>query len=144
MALPGNKTSLDLAVIGNCQVAGLLDPLGRLVWACLPRPDADPTFCSLLRSSGGDAELGTFAVELTGVVATAQHYRQNTAIVVTVLADGAGNELRVTDFCPRYRQRGRMHKPMMFVRILEPIQGRPGVRIRFTPANNYGDRKSVV
>ena len=85
-----------------------------------------------------------FAIELTGVVATQQYYRQNTAIVVTVLSDGAGNELRITDFCPRFRQRGRMHKPMMFVRIVEPVQGRPSVRIKFTPANGYGARASEL
>ena len=61
-----------------------------------------------------------------------------------MLSDGAGNELRITDFCPRFRQRGRMHKPMTFVRIVEPVQGRPGVRIRFTPANDYGARASEL
>jgi GH15 family glucan-1,4-alpha-glucosidase len=144
MTLNANKASLDLGVVGNCQVAGLLDPLGRLVWACLPRPDSDPTFCSLLNSRGGDADRGVFAVELTGVVATQQRYRPNTAIIITVLSDAAGNEVRITDFCPRFRQRGRVFKPMMFVRIVEPVQGRPGVRLRFTPANDYGARAAQL
>ena len=49
---------LDLAVLGNCQVAALIDRLGRIVWLCLPRPDADPTFCALLTAEGGAAGAG--------------------------------------------------------------------------------------
>jgi hypothetical protein len=40
-------SSVDLALIGNCQIAALLDRRGRFVWACVPRFDGDPTFCSL-------------------------------------------------------------------------------------------------
>jgi len=136
--------SLDLAVIGNCQVAGLLDARGRLVWACLPRPDSDPTFCSLLTRAGGDSSLGTFAIELVGAVTATQRYRANTAIVVTELGDAAGNQLRITDICPRFRQRGRMFKPMAFVRIVEPVQGRPQVCVRFNPACGYGARAAEL
>ena len=39
---------LDLAVIGNCRIASLVNPLGRLVWWCFPRFDSDPVFCRLL------------------------------------------------------------------------------------------------
>ena len=45
-AVPG--ADLDLGAIGNCQVAGLIDRLGRLVWGCLPRLDGDPAFSALL------------------------------------------------------------------------------------------------
>ena len=57
---------LDLGVIGNCQVAGLIDRLGRLVWGCLPRLDADPAFSALLTPEGGDAQTGVFAIDLQG------------------------------------------------------------------------------
>ena len=43
-----HRPTLDLAVIGNCSWAGLIDAEARLVWACLPRFDADPVFCALL------------------------------------------------------------------------------------------------
>jgi len=72
------EPSLDLAVIRNYQVSGLIDPLGRIVWACLPRPDADPTFCSLLRREGGASERGVFAFDLAAVAEHEQHYRINT------------------------------------------------------------------
>ena len=64
MTAADRASSLALAVVGNCEVAGLLDTRGRIVWACLPRPDSDPIFCSLLDARGGDAERGVFAIEL--------------------------------------------------------------------------------
>jgi GH15 family glucan-1,4-alpha-glucosidase len=138
--LPQNA-SLDLAVVGNCQVAGLLDRLGRLVWACLPRPDSDPSFCALLDQGGAHAERGVFAVELNHCAAHSQRYRRNTAIVETTLTDEAGNQIRVTDFCPRFRERGRVFRPMMFIRIVEATAGQPNIKLRFQPACDFGARK---
>ncbi len=42
--LPGTGSlsgtpDLNLAVIGNCQIAALIDASGSIVWACLPRLD---------------------------------------------------------------------------------------------------------
>jgi GH15 family glucan-1,4-alpha-glucosidase len=115
--------NLDLAVIGNCQVAALIDTRGRIVWACLPKPDADPVFCALLRREGGDSVSGVFAVA----------YLRNTAIVETTLTDAHGNSLKITDFCPRFRSRGRNFRPMAIVRMIEPIKGRPIVNVRSRP-----------
>ena len=144
MTTDGSRSSLNLAVIGNCQVAGLLDTLGRLVWACLPRPDSDPTFCSLLDPRGGDASGGVFAIDLLDTRTQQQEYLRNTAVVQTLLDDAAGNQLRLTDFCPRFRERGRVFKPMMHIRIAEPTRGRPRVRMRFKPANRFGARPSEL
>ena len=41
--------NLQLAAIGNCQIASLIDDRARMVWTCLPRLDGDPVFCSLLQ-----------------------------------------------------------------------------------------------
>ena len=41
---------LDLGVIGNCEVAALIDSDATVVWGCLPRVDGDPVFCALLDS----------------------------------------------------------------------------------------------
>ncbi len=57
-------TSLDLALIGNGTVGALVDPLGEVVWACFPRFDGDPAFCSLLRERTRDEDFGFLAVEL--------------------------------------------------------------------------------
>ena len=60
-------SSLDLAVIGNCMIAALVDRRARIVWCCFPRFDGDPVFCDLL--DGGrkaDDGSGSFAIELVG------------------------------------------------------------------------------
>ena len=49
---------VNYGVIGNCQVAALIDEQARMVWACLPRPDGDPVFSALLQKEGGASETG--------------------------------------------------------------------------------------
>ncbi|NNM62051.1 MAG: glycoside hydrolase family 15 protein [Steroidobacteraceae bacterium] len=129
---------LDLALIGNCQIAVLVDRLGSIVWGCLPRPDADPVFCALLKPEGGQAPSGVFAVDLRGVAEARSAYVRNTAILETVLTDAEGNSARITDFCPRFRRRGRVFRPMSIVRLVEPLAGRPVVTIRMRPTRDYG------
>ena len=132
--------SLELGVIGNCEIAALVDESARIVWGCLPRLDGDPVFCSLLSREGGDAANGVFAVEMQHGARSEQRYLRNTAILETLLDDGAGNVLRVTDFCPRFRRRGRFFRPMMIVRIVEAAAGRPVARLRLRPLCDYGAR----
>jgi GH15 family glucan-1,4-alpha-glucosidase len=129
--------SLDLAVIGNCQVSALVDEMARIVWMCLPRPDGDPVFCSLLGGGPPGAE-GTFAVQLSGATASTRRYLPNTAILETVISDGNGNSVRITDFCPRFRARERMFRPVGLVRIIEPLAGRPLVCLHLEPARDNG------
>ncbi len=117
---------LNLAVIGNCQVSALIDDLGRVVWMCLPRPDGDPVFSALLTPEGGAAAGGVFAVDMVDLASAEQRYLRNTAVVETILHDTHGGSLRIRDFCPRYRTRGRMFRPMMLVRIVEPTCGPAG------------------
>ena len=133
-----NQT-LDLAVIGNCQVSALVDEMARIVWMCLPRPDGDPVFCGLL--GGGRDAAGEFSVELSGATTSTRRYLPNTAILETMLSDGNGNAVRVTDFCPRFRARERIFKPVGLVRVVEAVSGRPMVRLRLDPAQDNGCAK---
>lgn len=132
--------NLELAVIGNCQVAALIDDAGRMVWACLPRPDGDPALCALLHRDLGASPDGVFAIELQRRNSCTQHYLRNTAILETELRDEDGSGIRITDFAPRFRDRGRMYRPMAFVRLVEPTGGRPIVHLRFKPRCAYGAR----
>src|SRR5258706_854775 len=129
---------LNLAVIGNCEVSALIDARGRLVWMCLPRPDGDPVFSALLTPALGGTPRGTFAVDLTDLAQAEQRYERNTAIVETTLRDAHGGAIRIVDFCPRFRTRGRMFRPMMLIRIVEPVAGRPLVHMRLRPTARYG------
>ncbi len=136
-----SEPNLNLAVVGNCQISALIDEGGRIVWMCLPRHDGDPMFCSLL---GGSRDDGYADVQLNNLTTRTQQYRRNTAIVETVLRDSTGGALRITDFCPRHRRFARMFRPMSLIRIIEPIAGRPVVRLRIRPRHDYGAAQPPV
>ena len=137
-------TSLDQGVIGNCQVAALVDDTARITWGCFPRFDSDPTFCSLLSGNGDRDRPGFFDIELLGLVRSEQQYLGNTPILQTTLYDDAGGCVRVFDFAPRYFQYGRVFRPIMIIRQIVPVSGKPSVRIRLRPANNYGAEDARV
>jgi GH15 family glucan-1,4-alpha-glucosidase len=130
------QANLDLAVIGNCQIAALIDAPGSIVWACLPRLDGDPVFCGLL-SPVGDAGRGTFSISMEGAARIRQRYVRNTAVVETV-HEGSEATVRVTDFCPRFQTRDGVHRPAMIIRIVEPVVGAPVIRVRLRPTAGYG------
>ena len=129
--------SLALGVIGNGEFNALVDERARIVWCCLPRPDGDPVLNALL---GGDAsaERGVFAIELEDLAHSRQSYRANTAILETELTDAQGNAIRITDFAPRFMDRGRTFRPLMLARCVTPVAGRPRIRVTLTPTFNYG------
>ncbi|MEZ4416519.1 MAG: glycoside hydrolase family 15 protein [Gemmatimonadota bacterium] len=134
---------LDLAAIGNCQIASLLDRKARMVWTCLPRLDGDPVFCSLLQNAE-EPTAGFFDVQLRGLQQTEQAYRRNTAIVETVLADDQGRKIEVVDFAPRFPLFGRSYRPAMLIRRIRPLVGTPHIRIRLRPLAQYGSRAPTL
>jgi GH15 family glucan-1,4-alpha-glucosidase len=137
-------TGLDLSIIGNCQIAVIVDKLGRFVWGCFPRYDSDPVFCSLLEAGGEAEQVGFFDIELQKFSHAEQAYVENTAILTTTLYDQAGGAIRITDYAPRYLQYGRSYHPIMVVRQITPVAGAPAVRIRLRPVADYGSRAPEV
>ena len=131
-----DMNTLELAVIGNCQIGALLDDRARIVWACLPRLDSDPVFCTLLEPAAPN--LGIYEIELVDFERSEQHYIRNTPIVQTTLYDKQGNALRITDFAPRFQLFGRTYHPVMLIRSLTPIHGWPRICVRIRPAGEYG------
>ncbi len=81
---------MNYGVIGNCQVAALIDEQARMVWACLPRPDGDPVFSALLMKEGGDSDKGVFAIDMVDLTRTEQNYLRNSAILETRMYDAHG------------------------------------------------------
>ena len=128
--------SLALGAIGNCAVSALVDARACIVWSCMPRPDGDPVFHALL--GGDEPSSGLFAVELEGWVRSEQAYEPNTAVLRTRLYDGEGQAVEVTDFAPRFISRGRMYRPVMLVRRVRVLVGRPRIRIRLRPGFDWG------
>jgi len=130
--------SLDLGVIGNCSWAGLVDSLGRIVWACFPHFDGDPLFSSLVNGSRASVGDGFYEIELLDLARSEQHYVENTAILVTTLWDAAGNGVEIRDFAPRFGQFRRTFRPMVLVRRVRPVHGSPRIRVRLRPTYDYG------
>jgi GH15 family glucan-1,4-alpha-glucosidase len=138
------RSTLELGVIGNCEVSALIDRAGNYAWMCLPRPDGDPVFCTLLRDDAGDHAAGFFAIDLEGLSNTEQHYERNTAVLETTLTSHDGSRVGITDFCPRFRQFGRNYRPVMAIRIVRPLAGRPVIRVRLRPMCDYGLRRPAT
>ena len=120
--------TLDLGLVGNGSFGALLDSHGRVVWACVPTFDGDPTFCALL---GPHIDGGDWSIELEDFTHAEQYYIDNTAVLRTVLHDRHGGAVELTDFAPRWRRTGRFYRPVMLVR-------RPRIRVRLRPLSDWG------
>jgi len=140
----GQRASLELGLIGNCTFNALVDRAANIVWCCMPRPDGDPVLHALLGQAAENGVTGRFGIELADLVETRQRYIANTAILETELIDRAGNVARVTDFAPRFTDRGRTFRPLLLVRRVVPISGRPTFRLRLDPGFDYGARRPEI
>jgi GH15 family glucan-1,4-alpha-glucosidase len=129
----------DVGVAGNGQITALVRADGDVPWCCWPRPDGDPVFCGLLAATRDDS-WGVFSIALVNQSECELRYRRNTAILESTARDARGNAIRITTWCPRYVRQGRLYRPTMLIRRIEPVSGRPAVRIRLRPAGNYGAR----
>lgn len=131
-----NLANLELWPVGNCQVSGLIDEGGALVWGCVPRVDGDPVFSALLNGEYRDA--GIWRFELEGQTKASQRYIRNTPHLLTTLEAKDGSAIQILDFCPRYERSGRMYRPVAYVRIVRPISGNPRIKVVLKPTKNYG------
>lgn len=125
--------SLDLGMIGNGTVAGLIGRDGAYQWLCLPRLDGEPVFNALLGGEGG------FSVELEGHVDSRQSYQRNTGVLETELEAADGSIVRIIDFAPRLRDRGRMFRPAGIVRRIIPVAGAPRITVRLATSGGRGE-----
>jgi GH15 family glucan-1,4-alpha-glucosidase len=132
------SSTLDLGVIGNSAVAALVDRDASIVWMCAPRLDGDPVFCRLLKGDGPDGAMGDWSITLDNQVSSEQRYLRNTAVIETILTDANGNSLRIRDFAPRFKAAGRLFRPTMIVRLVEPLAGAPQMSMALRPLHGYG------
>jgi GH15 family glucan-1,4-alpha-glucosidase len=127
--------SLQLGMIGNCAYSALIDRQGRLMWCCLPRFDGDPVFNALLDPSANGS---LWAFELEDLERSEQEYEPNTAVLRTRLYDRRGQGIEITDFAPRFWNRGRMFRPLTLVRRVKVLQGSPRMRVLLRPRFDWG------
>jgi len=125
----------DLGLIGNCQCSALVERSGSVVWCCLPRFDSEPVFGKLLDEHGGE-----FSIAPAGGEPGRQHYIPNSNILETTF-DCADGRFRVTDFAPRFAQNERMFRPTQLIRVVEPLEGTPAVRVRCEPVLGWSKQR---
>ncbi len=125
----------DLGLIGNCQSSALVRSDGEIVWCCLPRFDSEPVFASLLDEAAG----GRCSVSSVDSGAGTQRYVENTNVLETRF-DTPDGSFRVIDFMPRFELHGRTFRPTKIVRVIEPIDGAPRVRVQCDPVLGWSRR----
>jgi GH15 family glucan-1,4-alpha-glucosidase len=128
----------DLGLVGNCQIAALVENTGTIVWCCLPRFDSEPVFASLLDHENG----GSFSISPAGGERGKQKYIENTNVLETTFTTGDG-AFRLIDFAPRFQQHGRNFRPTEFYRIIEPISGNPRIRVKCDPRRGWSNEVPV-
>jgi GH15 family glucan-1,4-alpha-glucosidase len=133
-----SATLADVGVVGNGQITALVRADGSVPWCCWPRPDGNPIFCELLSPPTRPRSAGLFIISVVGQTTCELRYRRNTAILESVARDARGNAIRIITWCPRYVRHGRLYRPAMLVRRIEPLSGRPTVQIKVRPTAEYG------
>ena len=129
----------NYGLIGNCQVSAHISGNGSIDWLCLPKPDSPPVFGKIL-----DPEGGNFEVIPEGEYTCTQNYLPHTNILVTHYKTSEGSEFRVTDFCPRFIQYGRLFRPPSLFRIVEPVKGECRIRVVCNPVVGWSKLKPKV
>ena len=126
----------ELGLVGNCQYSALVDREGAVVWCCLPRFDSEPVFGCLLDAEDG----GRFLVGPAAGGAGEQAYVDNTNVLATTFRCPEG-AFRVVDFAPRFSLYERYFRPTQLVRVLEPLEGAPRVRVVCDPRLGWSKRR---
>lgn len=126
----------DYALVGDCHGAALVTRDGSVDWCCLGRFDADPVFWRILDAAKG----GFFQVCPEGHAQTERGYLPSTNILRTTFT-AEGGRVALIDFMPVGRAPGAaaddfvtLHAPGWFVRIVEGVEGRVRLRVRFGSA----------
>jgi GH15 family glucan-1,4-alpha-glucosidase len=133
--------NLNLGVIGNCAYSALVDERGSIVWCCLPRFDGDPVFNALLDPSENGS---LWAFELEDFARSEHQYEPNTAILRTRLYDRQGQGIEITDFAPRFFNRGRTFRPLTLIRRVRVLGGTPRMRVVLRPRFDWGRNEPNV
>lgn len=125
--------NLDYGIIGNCRSAALVSKTGSIDWCCLPEFDSSSVFAKLLDENLG----GSFEIMVDDGYTITQHYKENTALLITTFSDG-DHEFEIRDFMPRYRKEGGGYNaPPEVIRYFRHIKGKPRFSVKYDPKLEY-------
>lgn len=124
----------NLGIVGNCSYLAYVDTDSNVSWMCMPRFDSSFIFGSLLdKKKGGDFYAKPFHEKYQ----SKQYYLENTNVLCTEFTCQDG-KYRVIDYAPRFFQHDRQFRPLMLFRKIEPLEGRPTIKIKCHPVGEYG------
>lgn len=135
---------MDYGIIGNCKTCALVNSKGSIDWMCYPSFDSPSIFAKLLDESKG----GTFQIIPDQKCKYNQKYLENTNILeTTVTCDDYS--FKIIDFMPRYKKilpnkKTKMFRRNSLIRIIEPLKGKPRVKIIFEPKLDYAKGETKV
>ncbi len=135
----GYKPISDYGVIGDMHSAALIGLDGSIDWYCAPRFDSPSVFAALLDSQKG----GRFQLSPTGNFTTKQSYEGETNILATTF-DSKEGRVKLTDFMPCFMEKGELKGFQEIHRIVDCLDGDPGLRISFQPRFNYARGKTII
>ena len=126
----------DYALIGDCHGAALIAKDGSIDWCSLGRFDADPVFWRILDAGKG----GFFQIGPKDECRAERAYLPKTNILRTTFRTAHG-QVALTDFMPVSQTSGAraddyvsLDAPGAIVRIVEGLEGRVTLRVRFKSA----------
>jgi GH15 family glucan-1,4-alpha-glucosidase len=134
------KHKYDYGIIGNCAFSALVDRHASVGWLCWPRFDSSFVFGTLLDEDKG----GGFSIQPEwDTYTSSQEYIFNTNVLETTFECEDG-KYKVIDFAPRQIKYERVYKPLMLVRKVVPLEGRPRIKVSCNPMGNYGELKPTT
>jgi len=135
----GYKPISDYGVIGDMHTAALVGLDGSIDWYCAPRFDSPSVFAALLDSQKG----GRFQLSPTGKFTTKQSYEGETNVLATTF-DSQEGRIKLTDFMPCFMEKGELKGFHELHRIVDCLEGDPGLRITFQPRFNYARGNTII
>jgi GH15 family glucan-1,4-alpha-glucosidase len=135
----GYKPISDYGVIGDMHTAALIGLDGSIDWYCAPRFDSPSVFAALLDSQKG----GRFQLSPTGKFTTKQSYGGDTNVLASTF-DSKGGRIKLTDFMPCFMEKGELKGFQELHRIVDCLEGNPGLRITFQPRFDYARGKTII
>ena len=112
------RHTYQTGIIGNCNYLAHINLNTNVDWMCWPRFDSPFVFGGMLDKVKG----GEFSILPIDNYISNQFYAENTNVLCTDVTCKNG-KYRITDFAPRFRKFDHFHKPLMFIRKIEPLEG---------------------
>ncbi len=131
--------NLDYGIIGNCMSAALVSKEGSIDWCCLPKFDSPSVFAKMLDNEKG----GSFSFIVDEMYTISQEYLAKTNILVTRF-ESPDAAFEVRDFMPRYYDNvGKLHAPIVIIRYLVPLKGKPKFKVNYDPKVVYAKEETI-